>query len=352
MPGIKAWGRPVLLVVLYVWVSLVVTMVFFVYPGVDHYSRARFKDMIDGKASKPFVLRTLVPTTVRLVVGAVPQSAAPRLRAALFPNTFTRAMGWTGDAVLEYYATFAICAISFLSAAVALRWLLMATYRTSLLVEDLAPVGAMGLVPGFFRANNYIYDPMTLATWAWATVAIVARNRTAYYIFFCLALLNKETALLLIAVFAVREYRLLPRRTLAAHVAAQVVLWGLVRGAVLYIYRDNPGLPLEFHLVDHNLPLLGRPVRLVAFLAVIGFWTWMIGSGWSGKPAFVRRGFLIAFIPMAVMVLLFGFMDEYRDFYEVYPLMFLLMLPTVLGLEGGDVAVRNRTEFPMVEGVP
>lgn len=63
-----------------------------------------------------------------------------------------------------------------------------------------------------------------------------------------------------------------------------------------------------------------------------------------------RPARLIAFIPVAVMVLSLEFMDEHQDFCKAYPLIFPLMVSIVLGPEG--VGVRNRMEFPMIEGVP
>lgn len=57
---------------------------------------------------------------------------------------------------------------------------------------------------------------------------------------------------------------------------------------------------------------------------------------------FLRRGFFVVFIPMAVLALFLGYIDEFRQYYEVYPIAFLLILPSVLDIFGINTYYRQQ----------
>ena len=50
---------------------------------------------------------------------------------------------------------------------------------------------------------------------------------------------------------------------------------------------------------------------------------------WSAKPLFLRRALWIA-VPLLVLTFGLGFFDELRDYYEVYPVLVLLLAHTLL----------------------
>jgi hypothetical protein len=108
-----------------------------------------------------------------------------------------------------------------------------------------------------------------------------------------------------------------------------------VRLFVVYLCRENPGGLVEYHLVDHNLRLPWiHPVSTVYFAGVLICAVWLVRSGWRAKPLLLRRGLLITFIPLFAGSLLFGFVDELRGYYEAYPFVFLLSVPTVCAVFG------------------
>ena len=63
--------------------------------GIDIYDRARFNDMVDGTAYKPFVYRALVPFTIRIVSEAIPDKIGTSINKYVnrnFGDTFTYKM--------------------------------------------------------------------------------------------------------------------------------------------------------------------------------------------------------------------------------------------------------------------
>ncbi|HVP40037.1 MAG TPA: hypothetical protein VMS93_12730 [Candidatus Saccharimonadales bacterium] len=93
---------------------------------------------------------------------------------------------------------------------------------------------------------------------------------------------------------------------------------------------------MEFQLLDHNLALLRHLPGLVRLLAAaLAAWC-LVGPGWGRKPACLRRGFLVTLAPLSLGLMLFGQCDELRVYYEVYPFVFLLALPTVATLLTGQ----------------
>ena len=53
-------------------ISLYVLIAFVKLPNINGYERAMFSEMVYGTAWKPFVYRTLLPTTIRLISEVIP----------------------------------------------------------------------------------------------------------------------------------------------------------------------------------------------------------------------------------------------------------------------------------------
>ena len=58
--------------------------------GINQHDRSRFLDMVEGKAYKPYVYRTLLPTTTRVVAALTPEQVANALAATVENNPFLR----------------------------------------------------------------------------------------------------------------------------------------------------------------------------------------------------------------------------------------------------------------------
>jgi hypothetical protein len=77
------------------------------------------------------------------------------------------------------------------------------------------------------------------------------------------------------------------------------------------------------------------PYSISQFLALIILGVAIIYD-WENKPEFLRHSILII-CPLIVLTFFFGCLDEYRDYYEVYPIVILLVTHTV-------VKVLNRSD--------
>jgi hypothetical protein len=59
----------------------------------------------------------------------------------------------------------------------------------------------------------------------------------------------------------------------------------------------------------------------------------LAGYHWSEKPAFLRDGLWIL-APLVLLTMLFGFVEELRDYYEVYPILLILIVHSIYTLCG------------------
>lgn len=322
-------------------------MAFVVHPGIDRYKAAPFPDMVYGKAYKPYVYRALLPGLIRVAEEITPAIVEKKVESALSRNLtvqrFIRMLGWEKEYIYEYALMMTLTFLCFMGFVFILRFLIKVFYDFPDFVADLAPIGAIIALPVYFRYCSYLYDPGTLFLFTLGIALIMMRKNILYYMVFVLAAVNKETSILLAALFYIRERGEMPGTRLALHLMFQGLIWIAVRVPLMLLYADNPGVPIEFHLFDHNLTLFLYPTTFLYFAAVVAFHIPLIISGWKHKPVFLRHGLIVTLAPLVSLALVFGFIDELRDYYEAYPFIFLLSLPTIVRIFGivPDTSNRN-----------
>jgi hypothetical protein len=101
------------------------------------------------------------------------------------------------------------------------------------------------------------------------------------------------------------------------HAAAQAGVGASIIAALIWVYRDNPGYLVEWHL-DRNLHFpfgVLANVRLVVLVGVIALSAWSIRRA----PAFIACGLLATLPALVVAAFFFGYIDELRDYYEALP---------------------------------
>ncbi len=307
------------------------------HAGINYYYRARFLDMLNGRAWRPFVTRALLPTTVRGIVAIAPpelqQGAADAVARTPGLRTAFKVLGWEASAAFVYAIAcvlmwLALC--GFAAAATALAVEAGGLPDTPLMRGALALAALLGL-PLFFRYASYIYDPAQLALFTTALLLIARRNLRAFAAVFALACINKETAVLLIPLAAYAWRGRLPRRRLAGFVVGLGAVYLAIRLALAWAFRNNPGSLLEFHLLDHNLALLSAPWNIGGILLAAAL-AFLLLYRWRDKPVFLRVGLAGTLLPLAGMAVFFGYLDEWRGYYEAYPFALPLMAWSVLAL--------------------
>jgi hypothetical protein len=291
--------------------------------GVMSIGGTTVPEMIYGTAPKPFVLRTLVPTLVRLIREAIPDPTARRLWLRILRRCPRLARGlpaleWQEEFLLEYLIGSALMQLCLVGFVLAMRALYECLYPDAGWRRELLALGALLCLPFFFRVgSHFLYDFASLLFVALGLLLMERRRWVLFYPVLTLALLNKETSALLVAVFALRFLREMAARRWLAHVSSQVGLVVAVRSFLLYVYQANPGPPMRWHL-RKNLLLIqergvdGPTVVLFALLLLPPAVRW-----WSEHR--LLRAALGIVPPLTAAYFLFGVYGEIRMFYEAVP---------------------------------
>jgi hypothetical protein len=298
------------------------------------FERATFSGMMNGTAAKPFVDRTLLPTTVRLTATALPagfkdvtQRAIIRaIRRILHDPEAVLTHKWNNEHVLEYALAMALTYLFLLGFMLVFRRLLNALYLTPGWVRDILPMIAVLVLPVFFHAGtHFVYDFPALFFFTLLLLLLWRKNWLFFYPVFILALLNKETALLISLVFAIHCFPRMARSVFFCHLLGQSGIFVLLKSALSVIHKNSPGALLEFYLRENfflSAPYSYGVVSAMAMLVLLVF------SNYSKKHIFLRNSIFIM-IPLLPLHICFGLAAEIRVYYEAYPVLLLLAGHTV-----------------------
>jgi hypothetical protein len=327
---------------LYATVASTISVLFFARLPF-HRERLELGAMVYGTAHRPYAYRVLVPGLVRAGVvasdavfarpgGARADNPVARLGHRLMHDVAapSESLSLSHEYGILFILT-VLCLVGFgLTLRASIRLLYPGYPR---FVSDLAPLLGIVVIPlVFFRESNLVYDPMTLFLVALCVDLIARRSHAAYLVAFAFAALNKETAILLPLLFLLREAGRPARGTLGL-TAVQLALFAAVRLNLQYVMRNRPGGVVEWHL-DHNLLSFGEPGFYVKTLPAILPLVVLVAYGWSRKPGFLRRGLLATAVPLIAATFFMGVLGEIRDYYEAYPLVFLLAVPAAVEVFG------------------
>jgi hypothetical protein len=304
--------------------------------------------MIQGTGPKPFVLRTLVPSTVRLIREAIPDPTARRWWLKLLrrhPGLVAELpyLEWEKEFLLEYLIAVGVMNLCLVGFLVAMRALYGHLHPGSGWRRDVLPLAALCALPFFFQnGTHFLYDFATLLFMALALLLMERQRFVLFYPVLALALLNKETAALLVLVFAVRFFRRLPAGRWLAHLAAQIGLALAVRSFLLYVYRDNPGEPTRLQII-RNLQLLRERGLDVPTLVLFGVLLLAVVARWRHEPTLLKAA-LTMVPPLCVAYVLVGVYGEIRIFYEVVPAGVIWVFDAVLAAFGAAPEMGPRSD--------
>lgn len=324
-------------------VALGVFTMFLRSGGID-IPRATVPDMVYGRAHRPFVQRALVPMVVRFA-GAVSPASVQRLAEDKARNSRgVRAVFVTGEwdqtYAFEYMLTCLIIFASLLGFLWAVQALASDLYGAHPIATRLAGMVALVFLPAFFSKDYYsaIYDFPTLLLFTLGLLLLLREKWIGFLIVFVLACVNKETAILLTLVFVIRyghdimqgEHNSRFRKLLACQMAAAV----LIRGAIVFVFMNNPGSSVEFHLRE-NIDFYTRGYSLVTVVSLAAL-ALAVTRNWHNKPVFLRQAAWVA-LPLLSVMPFFGWRYEFRACYEAYPVVLLLALPVLLEALGRPI---------------
>jgi hypothetical protein len=329
---------------------------FVVWPGMNLYPRARFEACIHGRCDKPYVQRVLVPWAVRAGIAVMPE--ATRAKAAGFVRRLLGAdprLQYGRDYPVEFGLASLLLFASLLGFAFALRRLARVTLGPECWQAWVVPVVALALLPGVYTYMNYVYDLPNLFLFTLGLV-LIAEHRRAFFPLFVIAVVNKETAIFLTLVWVLENHRSLPAKALALGVGLQTFLWLVLRGAIGFIYRNNPGDAIEWHL-PRNLSTLSKIVSSPFNGTLLSkgreHWPAAVGlvlvvfllASLRHAPRFLRYALCVA-VPIFAMSIFMSLMEELRIYYEVYPTVLLVLASGAGALfrrsVAGSASVRSR----------
>ncbi len=288
-------------------------------------------NMIDGTAMRPYVLRVLIPATIRFIRGLVPETAKLNIQAFFEKHNWFVAY-LRSDRAVENALALVLSFIFFLGFSFVLRSLAKRFYCKEPFVQSLVVYGGMLIIPLCSSYGHHIYDPGTIFLFSFGVLLVVKERLLPMLIFFPILALHKETSVLLILVFIVYQFRRMRLPKIAVISSVMGAVWVVIRIFVIRAFAANPGSVVEFHLFDHNLKLFSNPIEACFFLVVVIVLGALISYDWKSKNQFLRQGFLVVFCPLYFLAIFFGFIDELRAFYEAAPFIALLIAPPIAKL--------------------
>ncbi len=344
----------------YAWAAYLLTRMFADFSSWTAYPTMSLQAMLNGTAVRPFVSRALVPILIRWLDAHTGDFFHYQVWLAALSKGFATEFyvhGYTFEKAMLLVLTWGF----YLGFALLMRRLVLRVYQVSETAAWAAGAAALMMVPALFTYYSHIYDPPTLFFSAALLLACEAENAWAFAVVFLLASVNRETAVLYLPVWV--GYRWLRGETHAqtnaeegqvnnptlrqkmaegwgtrftrvawaiGYAALLGVAWVGIRYAINLRYQHNRGGVLDFHLLDQN-------VRLFSVAPLAAAWSLFIAlvvavfcaQGWSSKPRQLRWSLALVGVPLLVGSLLYGYVEELRVYFEIYPLLFLLAMPSV-----------------------
>jgi hypothetical protein len=246
----------------------------------------------------------------------------PYVYRALLP-VLSRSAEWlTGiPAVSWLIALVILCGVGLFYA---MRYLAQAFYLRRAELVAFAGAEAFFLL---ILVSPHPYDVATGFLFALAFGLLAHGKYTSYAVIFLLATLNRETTFLLILFFLIRYWRRMPIRDYSVMLAFQIGAYAIIQGSLRYIFMDAPGTSADFQPL-HNLGVYASaPWSTLALLALFAVMLYLVCRGRADKPLFLRTAFLVLFPLQVLLHLTLGGAFEIRVYAEVFPVIWLLILP-------------------------
>lgn len=352
MPDLSKPFYRIFLIVIYLAAAAVVLNTFMSERGLlGDNERYGFKKMVSFNADRPFAYRVLMPLLVTTISDLTPDETIDNSEELLLEKSpllkYVQIKdGFDNLTSFQYHVTYILLFITLLLFIIVIRSLTNAVFRPPPIYSDLLPPLAMLVLPMTFIHGGYMYDFPELLLVTTAFLAAFRSQYWLYYICFPLAILNKETAILLILYFAALQLDRLPRKALYVHLSAQILVGGAILLVVRSLMASNPGSGIEIRLLDNLAcwfslsPLTGTfdiytpiiPIPkggniLLLFLVAYG-----VGFKWKEKPLQLRRALIAVSSILLPLFMVAGNRDETRALYLLFPVIYLMFFDTLLGL--------------------
>jgi len=302
---------------------------------------------------RPFQYRVLMPLVIRAIEAAIPikvkdtvtRIAAPKIlanmenrevaieKAEVISNHIFRSVLYIGLNILMMFL--------FL---ISLRLLASTLDIFPSLWIDIAPLGMVLVMPIFYDCAVYMFDFPHLVLFTLGMYLLYKQNWALYLIVLGVSILNKETGILMVVIFAIVYISRMDRARFIKLLGIQIAIFLVIKISLYTIFRDLPGGFVEWRLGDNiehlaklsnyfrftptgrsmllpinlNIPL-PRGINLPMFVAIV----LVVWYRWREKPLFLRKalGYLVVVVPLALTM---GLVFELRAYFDVLPIIYLL----------------------------
>ena len=315
--------------ILYIVAALIVSAgVFPAYLSISgswNLDPASFPKMLAGTADRPYVYRQLIPVISKFTAPLVPQWVIDFFQKT--PDILKSKINVLSQGTSPREAIIAVilmysCLIGFIFTERALLKQLGYSQEE----EQVIPIVLTILILPLTVFFGYIYDLPQLFLFTLGLIFMVRKQWHFYLPVLTIATVNKETSIFLIMIFALYFFRSLSRKTYLGLLTVQSIIYIFVHGLIVYLYRNNPGQPIDWTIEFHIKQYTHYPITFLVTLLFFGVILFLVFKGWQYKPFFLRISFSIFFI---VLILFFtaGREMEFRVFMDILPIFGTLMFP-------------------------
>lgn len=315
---------------LYLLAAAVFILVYTAGSTYNGNPKAQFIDLVNAQASKPYVYRMLVPWLIRATSQAIPDvfeyriNQLPEKYPALKPVLQT--LTWEKAFLNLYLIGTGVFYVFLVGVMLALRRLFAALFSAPTNFERCVPMFALAFLFPWVNVT-YIYDFSSLFFFIVGLVFCLRAKWVSYLLVFAVACLNKETTILLTLQFVIYYgfQKKIKNSLFWKLLVTQLAIFVLIRVGLALYFGQMPGGLAEFHLIDHNLPLLYRwiihpsPSAYLLGLLLLGLFFY----GWKEQPLFLRDGIWIL-AALVGLTFFLGWLNEWRDYLEAFPFVFLI----------------------------
>ncbi len=303
----------------------------------DKYYRTSYNAMMKGTAWKPFVYRVFIPRMTVFIDDLTPKYVRQNIGDGFkewLNNNKTIHKYLPGlktvykDSVYKRLVTTVLIYICLWGYIIAMYLLAKHLFAQQQAMWYFAPIFGMFAITSFSWQWIYIYDIPLLFFSTACYLCIARRNLSLYIALFAFACLNKETAVFLTLFFMFWFYKRIPARQYIMLLLLQCAIFIVIRGAIYDAFSSNPGPFLEnntFRILTRDILGKSKYFQLIG-ISVIMF---MLTFNWKNKPDFLKVG-LWLIPPYYLAYVLYGYPGEYRVFFDIMPLLLMLVTHTLV----------------------
>lgn len=310
----------------------------------DAWRKSRFNRVIHYTTERPFVHRVLTPSVINAITDVLPEGAAERLAARTAAPRQRYGLRPGNDA--QYFVGYLVLLACLLGVLLTWRASLSWVYGFPANWIDLAPPILLIFYPMLFMKGGFVYDFPELLLSSIALHAFLRERWWLYFPVFAIAILNKETAILMVVWFLARFLVDRNPRRLMVYVGLSAATGLPPLLAVRAYWSGHPGSGMDLNL-SHNLAYFSQPSSFwsgfdayaaglpapqgfhpvnLLFLATI------LVLSWRRAPRVVWWTFVLTALVILPLYLVFGWEDELRVFGPALPALALLAAWTLRGV--------------------